>query len=67
LAGVELPGTQKPPIERAGKVRPVGQEMREIYGDGNYGGYYQRSDNEVLAIWDSAVAETRALIEDDWG
>jgi len=67
LAGVELPGTQKPPIERAGKARPVGQEMRAVYGDGNYGGYYQRSDHEVLAIWDSAVAETRALIEDDWG
>ncbi len=66
LAGVEMPDLQKPQLNRAGKVRPVGQEMRATYGDGNYGGYYQRSDNEVLAIWDSAVAETRALIEDDW-
>jgi len=66
LPGVEMPASQKPLIERPGKVRPVGEEMRAIHGDGNFGGYYQRSDDEVLAIWESAVAETRALIEQDW-
>lgn len=66
LPGVAMPDTQKPLIEREGKVRPVGAKAREIYGDGNYGGYYQRSDAEVLALWQSAVAETRALLEDGW-
>jgi len=40
--------------------------MRSIYGDGNYGGFYRRSDDDMLAIWQCAVAETRALIEQDW-
>ena len=66
LSGVEMPVNQKPPIKRDGKVRPVGREMRMIYGDGNYGGYYQRSDEEVLAIWKTAVDETRALIDHGW-
>jgi len=66
LQGVEMPDEQKPPIERDGRLRPVGRKMRAIFGDGNYGGYYQRSDAEVLAVWESAVAETRALIEEGW-
>jgi len=66
LAGVDLPASQKKPVDRTGKVRLVGQEMRAIYGDGNYGGYYERSDEEVRAIWDRAVVETRALIEQNW-
>ncbi len=66
LPGVVMPETQKPLIERDGKVRPVGRRMRDIYGDGNYGGFYQRPDEDVLAIWESAVAETRELIEQGW-
>ncbi len=34
-----------------------------LLGDGNYGGVYQRPDDEMQAIWDIAIAETRALIE----
>ena len=66
LAGVALPPEQKIPPERAGKARLVGQEMRAAFGDGNYGGYYQRPDDEMLAIWQVAVAETRALIAEGW-
>ncbi len=53
-------------IDSPGAVRLVGDEMRAAYGDGNYGGRYQRSDEEMLAIWQIAVAETRALLEDGW-
>lgn len=66
LPGVNLPGEQKLPIDRPGAVRLVGDEMRAAYGDGNYGGRYQRSDAEMLAIWEIAVTETRALLEDGW-
>ena len=38
-------------------------EVRNIIEDGNYGGRTQRSDAEMLAIWDVAVAETRAMME----
>jgi len=32
--------------------------------DGNYGGLYQRSDEEMLAMWPVAVEETRMLMQD---
>jgi creatinine amidohydrolase len=38
-------------------------EARNLLEDGNYGGRSQRSDNEMLAIWATAVAETRELLE----
>lgn len=66
LPGVMMPDGQKPPIASETRVNPVGRKLRAIYGDGNYGGYYQRDDADMLAIWKTAVAETRALIEEGW-
>ena len=40
--------------------------LREYLGDGNFGGYYQRPDEEMQAIWAVAVAETRELLEGPW-
>ena len=37
--------------------------VREKLGDGNFGGRYVRPDEDVLALWQVAVAETRELIE----
>ncbi len=66
LANVTLPTEQKPLVNRAGKARLVGAEMRAAYGDGNYGGYHQRADDEMFAIWQVAVEETRALLNEGW-
>lgn len=66
LPGVEVPAQQKIVPERQGKARLVGTEMRDHIGDGNFGGYYQRPDAEMLALWAVAIAETRALIEEGW-
>ena len=66
LPGVEMPSIQKPLLDRSGKSRLVDTAMRAAYGDGNYGGYYQRSDDEMLAIWQVAVAETRTLLAEGW-
>jgi creatinine amidohydrolase len=41
--------------------------VRHALGDGNYGGYYQRPDPEMLAIWQVAVQETRDLLTGSWG
>jgi creatinine amidohydrolase len=38
-------------------------ESRQMLEDGSFGGRSQRPDNEMLAIWQIAVAETRSLIE----
>jgi creatinine amidohydrolase len=41
-------------------------EVRALVGDGNYHGRYQRPDDEMTALWQVAVEETRALIEHGW-
>ncbi len=48
-------------IDRLKTLPPF--ETRNLLEDGNYGGRSQRSDNEMLSIWNVAVAETRALLE----
>jgi len=66
LAGVDQPTQRKPMIDFA-RMRVMDPEaVRRYLGDGNFGGHYQRSDEEMLAIWQVAVAETRALIEGPW-
>jgi creatinine amidohydrolase len=65
LAGVAMPAEQKP-MPAASQVRLTGQALRDHIGDGNFGGYYQRDDAELLAMWQVAVVETRALIAEGW-
>ena len=66
LAGVEAP-TQLKPMVDLDKVRGSNAEgVRRVIGDGNFGGRYERSDDEMAALWEVAVVETRALIAQDW-
>ncbi|TCR00598.1 creatininase family protein [Neorhizobium sp. JUb45] len=60
------PAASKPRIDFAALARVGAAQKRELLGDGNYHGLYLRPDEDMLAIWDVAVAETRALLEDDW-
>lgn len=66
LPGVVQPSQRKPMIEhdRMRVMDPT--QVRAYLGDGNFGGYYERPDDEMQAIWDVAVVETRALIEGPW-
>ncbi|MGV8856660.1 MAG: creatininase family protein [Devosia sp.] len=66
LPGVTQPTQRKPMIDlsRMRYMDPAG--VRAYLGDGNFGGYYERDDAEMQAIWDIAVAETRALMEGPW-
>jgi creatinine amidohydrolase len=67
LPGVELPTAPKPMMEMdtVRLLDPVA--LKGCLGDGNYGGRYQRSDEEMLALWQVAVEETRALLDGSWG
>lgn len=66
LPGTQMPTQQKPMIDLA-RLRVMDPEgVRAYLGDGNFGGYYERPDEEMQAIWDVAVAETRALLEGAW-
>ena len=66
LPGVTPPDGQKPMTDmpKLAILNPAGK--RELIGDGNMGGKYQRSDEEMLALWDVAVKETRELFQKGW-
>jgi len=66
LAGVALPEEQKPLIDTALKSILDPAAFRAAVGDGNYGGVYQRPDEEMMAIWEVAVAEAREAMEAGW-
>jgi len=63
LANVTMPEKAQPMLDtmRIRALDPVA--VREYIGDGNFGGRYQRSDDDMLDIWNVAVDETRALID----
>ncbi len=66
LPGVDLPAERKPMMDHARFMQLDPKAKRAFLGDGNYGGLYQRPDAEMLALWEVAVAETRAIIADGW-
>lgn len=66
LEGIEPPAHQKPMMDLARFVPLDPGRKKHLLGDGNYGGFYQRPDAEMQAIWDIAIAETRAIIADGW-
>jgi len=51
-------------LEKVRRLDP--KSLREYLKDGNYGGLYQRNDEEMMKIWSIAVEETRALLLQDW-
>jgi creatinine amidohydrolase len=64
LEGVIMPEEDKPVPETIPFGDPVA--MRAALGDGTFGGGYERPDEEMLGLWEIAVAETRGLIESGW-
>jgi creatinine amidohydrolase len=66
LEGVSLPTGQKPSFDTARKSVLDPAALRVVLGDGNYGGVYQRADNEMMAVWEVAVAEAREVMEEGW-
>ena len=66
LDGVVVPSQMKPMID-LNLMRTMGPEaVRSYLGDGNFGGYYERADEDMMAIWTIAVEETRELLESGW-
>lgn len=55
----------KAPVDLATAAALAPFELRTLLDDGNYGGRSQRADADMQAIWEVAVAETRALL-DGW-
>ena len=66
LPNVKVPADSKTPIERDRMMLMSPREVRDYLGDGNFAGLYQRPDEDMSAIWNVAVIETRRLLEGPW-
>ena len=66
LADVIMPDMQKPMSDLEHLRQLDSRSLREYLKDGNYGGYYQRQDEETMRIWRAGVAETRQLLTEAW-
>lgn len=64
LPGVEAPAERKKPLAQPLPALPAA--MRELAGDGQYGGFYSLPDTDVLRVWAAGVEETRDLLEHGW-
>jgi creatinine amidohydrolase len=66
LPGIDVPGAVKPMIDLT-RLRLLDAEaVRALIGDGNFGGAYQKPDDQMLALWRVGVEETREALEGPW-
>lgn len=66
LMNVVVPEHQKSMVDSTHLKQLDPISARAYASDGNYGGVYQRSDEEMLALWQVGVEETRVVIDEGW-
>ena len=66
VEGVVPPDEHKPPVDLTGREEMSPARFRETIGDGSFGGWYSRPDDEMMRIWEIAVRETRTLLTEGW-
>lgn len=66
LAHAPAPEGIKPQVDMALMKAARPAMVRDILQDGSFGGPWQRPDADMLAIWETGVAETRAALEGPW-
>jgi creatinine amidohydrolase len=66
LEAVEPPAEPKPMLDEAAYRVADAARIRELIGDGSFGGLYARPDKEMLRIWRAGVGEVRELLEHGW-
>ncbi|MGD8602273.1 MAG: creatininase family protein [Gemmatimonadota bacterium] len=66
VGGVEVPEGHKSPPPRAKGEKWSPARFRELIGDGSFGGYYERPDEEMLRLWQIALEETREVLAEGW-
>lgn len=62
----EAPLVSKPAVDRELMRASGPRGVREILGDGSFGGDSVKPDADMLALWTVGVAETRAALEGPW-
>ncbi len=66
LAHAPAPEGAKPPVDLALMKASPPARVREMLGDGSFGGAWQKPDATMLRLWEAGVAETRAALEGPW-
>jgi creatinine amidohydrolase len=66
LEGVELPDDEKPMLDEVAYRVVAPDRVRDLIGDGSFGGVYERPDEDMLRIWRAGVEEVRELLESGW-
>jgi creatinine amidohydrolase len=66
LAHAPAPEGRKPTINAALRNASPPAKIREMLGDGSFGGPWQMPDEVMLNIWNLGVAETREALEGPW-
>jgi creatinine amidohydrolase len=61
-----VPSEQKPEVDMNHLRQLDPKELRIYLKDGNWGGVYQRGDEEMMEIWRIAVQETVELLNNGW-
>lgn len=67
LAHSSAPAGEKAQVDMTLMKASAPAQVRDMLGDGSFGGLWQRPDEDMLAIWETGVAETRAALEGPWG
>src|SRR5437867_1429308 len=66
LEKIKMPSERKPEVD-INHLRQLDPKALRVYlQDGNWGGIYQRSDEEMMKIWRVAVQETVELLNSGW-
>ena len=66
LAHAPAPEGEKQVIDMALMKISSPKKVREMLGDGSFGGPWQRQDEDMLAIWETGINETREALEGPW-
>jgi creatinine amidohydrolase len=66
LPGVDVPHESKPPMDEARYEVSDARRIRELLGDGSFGGPYERSQEDLDRVWQAAVAEAKERLENGW-
>jgi len=66
LVGIDSPSEPKPMMDEAAYMVAGPEQLRQVIGDGSFGGLYQRPDEDMLRVWQTGVEEVRELLESGW-
>ena len=66
LAGIDPPQERKAMMDVSQVREADPADVRELLGDGSFGGLYMRPDEDVLRVWQVGVEEVRDVLATGW-